>query len=61
MKRLEHPQRELLMEAYQPRVSIRDLAAQSGRSITGFYQWLHRVRRLLLDCVRREFAREALS
>ena len=61
MKRLEHPQRELLMEAYQPRVSIRDLAAQSGRSVTGFYQWLHRVRRLLLDCVRREFAREALS
>lgn len=53
-------QRGLLFAAYQPDSRINELAASSGRSVTGFYQWLHRMRRLLLDCVRRELKREAL-
>lgn len=60
LERLERSHRELLMEAYQPRSRMQDLAAHSGRTVTGFYQWLHRMRRLLRDCVRRELAREAL-
>lgn len=44
--------RELLLAAYQPGVRIQDVAGRSGRTVGGFYQWLHRVKRMLLDCVR---------
>lgn len=56
MQKVPDPQRELLMRAYQPEARIRDVARTSGRSVPGFYQWLHRVRQLLLDCVRRSLA-----
>jgi RNA polymerase sigma-70 factor (ECF subfamily) len=52
-------QRGLLLAAYQPESRIQEVAASSGRTVAGFYQWLHRMRRLLLDCVRREMKREA--
>lgn len=52
--RLIPEQRDLLMAAYQPDVRIHEVAARSGRTVAGFYQWLHRMRHLLLDCVRRE-------
>lgn len=51
-------QRALLFAAYQPDSRIQQLASTSGRTVAGFYQWLHRTRRLLLDCVRRELRRE---
>ena len=54
-------ERSLLFAAYQPDSRIQAVAAASGRSVAGFYQWLHRVRRLLIDCVRRELRREAVS
>jgi len=54
-------QREILMQAYQPETRIQDLAQDSGRTISGFYQWLHRVRRMLLDCIRRSMSREVSS
>lgn len=60
-EKLAPGQRELLMEAYQPGMRIQDVAANSGRTVPGFYQWLHRVRRALLDCVRRELSKESLS
>ena len=53
MEKLEPPQRELLVAAYQPKARIQAVAAKSGRSVPGFYQWLYRVRTLLLDCVLR--------
>ncbi|HYF35363.1 MAG TPA: sigma-70 family RNA polymerase sigma factor [Prosthecobacter sp.] len=59
--KLDPPQRDLLMEAYQPQASIQAVASRSGRTVNGFYQWLHRIRRLLLDCIRRELNRESLS
>lgn len=46
-------QRDLLMLAYEEGVSIQTVAQQSGRTVAGFYQWLHRVRRLLLECIQR--------
>jgi len=58
-EKLDAGQRDLLMAAYQPDARINDVAASSGRTVAGFYQWLHRVRRLLLDCVRREMGKEA--
>ena len=54
-------QRGLLFAAYQSESRIQEVAASSGRSVAGFYQWLHRMRRMLLDCVRRELKRQALS
>ena len=56
MQKINPGQRELLMKAYQPDARIRDVARDSGRSIPGFYQWLHRIRQLLLDCIHRSLA-----
>ncbi len=61
MEKVEPEQRHLLMQAYQPESRIQDVARGSGRSVTGFYQWLHRMRRMLLDCIRRETAGEGFS
>ncbi len=52
-------QRQLLMQAYSDESRIQDVARHSGRTVPGFYQWLHRMRKLLLDCIRRDIAREA--
>ena len=52
LQRVQPQQRELLMQAYQPDLRIQDVASNSGRSVSGFCQWLHRVRRMLLDCIR---------
>jgi len=57
MQKITPEQRELLMKAYQPEARIRDVARDSGRSVPGFYQWLHRIRQLLLDCIHRSLAR----
>ena len=54
-------QRDLLTRAYHRDVKIQDVAATSGRSIGGFYQWLHRMRKLLLECIRRELAKEPVA
>ena len=51
-------QRELIMQAYQPEARIQEVAVTSGRSVAGFYQWLHRMRRLLLECVKRQLSKE---
>jgi len=49
-------ERELLARAYQPSARIQDVAVASGRSVAGFYQWLYRMRRALLECVERALA-----
>lgn len=53
MKKVEPDQRALLMQAYQPDSLIQEIARTSGRTVPGFYQWLHRMRRMLLECIRR--------
>lgn len=60
-EKLVPEQRSLLMAAYRSDVRIQEIAASSGRTIAGFYQWLHRMRRVLLECVQRELKREVLS
>lgn len=52
-------QRQLLMQAYSEESRIQDVARHSGRTVPGFYQWLHRMRKLLHECICRELAREA--
>ncbi len=59
MEEVPREQRELLMRAYSDNGRIHDLAHSSGRSVTGFYQWLHRMRKMLLDCIRRSLTGEA--
>ncbi len=61
MNKVPDDQRALLMQAYQPGANIQQVAQQSGRTVAGFYQWLHRMRRLLLDCIRRAMSQEAAS
>lgn len=59
MARVPPEQRSLILRAYQPEARIQDVAASSGRSVPGFYQWLHRMRKALLDCIHATLAREA--
>jgi len=54
-------QRDLLMQAYQPGSRIGTLAREHGRTEPGMYQWLYRLRKMLLDCIRKSLARESLS
>ncbi len=61
MEKVEPKQRDLLMQAYQPESRIQDVARGSGRTVTGFYQWLYRMRRTLLECIHRETAKEVSS
>ena len=61
MQKVPEEQRGLLMQAYQPDSSIQTVAQGSGRSVPGFYQWLHRMRKLLLDCIRRAMTQEVAS
>ncbi|WP_395737708.1 sigma-70 family RNA polymerase sigma factor [Prosthecobacter sp.] len=58
MKKVPEDQRGLLMQAYQPESSIQEVAQGSGRTVPGFYQWLHRMRQKLLECIRRALAQE---
>ncbi len=53
MEQVKPDQRGLLMEAYDSDKRIHEVATRSGRSEAGFYQWLHRMRSKLLDCIRR--------
>jgi RNA polymerase sigma-70 factor (ECF subfamily) len=59
MKKVPDDQRNLLMQAYQPECRIQEVAERSGRTVAGFYQWLHRMRKQLLDCIRRALTQEA--
>ncbi len=61
MEAVQPHQRELLMRAYQPDTRIQDVAMSSGRTIPGFYQWLHRVRRMLLACIRRAISQQTAA
>ncbi|WP_395752103.1 sigma-70 family RNA polymerase sigma factor [Prosthecobacter sp.] len=61
MKKVPEDQRGLLMQAYQPESSIQEVAQGSGRTVPGFYQWLHRMRQKLLECIRRAMTQEVAS
>lgn len=58
LDKLPADQRALLLAAYEPGARVQDIAERSRRTVGGFYQWLHRVRLQLLDCVRRGMALE---
>lgn len=61
LEKLPPDQRALVLAAYEPGARIQDIAERSRRTVGGFYQWLHRVRLQLLDCVRRGMALEGAN
>ena len=61
LAKLSSEQRRLVMMAYAPGARIEEIAERSGRTIGGFYQWLHRMRLRLLECTRRILAAEGIS
>ena len=58
-KKLPGNQQVLMANAYRQDMKIQEVAATSGRSTAGFYQWLYRMRQMLLECVQRQLASEA--
>ncbi len=54
-------ERNLLAKAYRRDLKIKDVAQASGRSVGGFYQWLHRMRKLLFECITRKLTEESMS
>ena len=61
LEKLPAEQRSILLAAYEPGASVQAVAQRSGRTVGGFYQWLHRVRLQLLDCIRRGLVMEGVK
>jgi RNA polymerase sigma-70 factor, ECF subfamily len=61
MEKLDANQKHLLRIAYTPGVKLHELAAQSGRSVQGFYKTIQRLRALLLECAERHLAKESAA
>tara|TARA_R110002096_G_scaffold147220_12_gene306952 strand:- start:3442 stop:3978 length:537 start_codon:yes stop_codon:yes gene_type:complete len=53
---LPDARRELITEAYDPQVSIKELAAQHHKKPDALYQLLRRIRLELADCIERKMA-----
>ncbi len=58
LQKLPVHQRELVLSAYTEGTRMDELAAQRERTAMSLYKLLHRLRQLLLECVRRTIARE---
>ena len=58
LRKLPERQRELVLSAYTEGTRMDVLAAQRERTAMSLYKLLHRLRQLLLECVRRAIARE---
>lgn len=58
LKKLPPAQRALLEAAYAPGVRIDEMARESNRTAMSIYKALHRIRMLLIDCVRQAMATE---
>jgi RNA polymerase sigma-70 factor (ECF subfamily) len=51
LQKLPEDRRKLVLGCYVPGVSIKDIAARTGRSEDGLYQLLRRIRLELQRCV----------
>jgi len=61
LQKLPPAQRELVLSAYTKDTRIDELAARRGQTAMSLYKVLHRIRRALLECVRRQLAMEGLK
>lgn len=56
---LAHDQRELVTQRYRPGQTVRQMAADSGRTVNAVSVALLKIRKKLLECVRRKLARHS--
>lgn len=61
LQKLPEAQRGLVLAAYAKGTRMDELAAQRGQTPMSLYKLLQRIRQVLLECVRRTIAREALT
>lgn len=59
LQKLPSAQREMVLSAYSKDARIQELAATRGETPMALYKKLHRIRHILLDCMRETLAREA--
>lgn len=59
LKKLREEDRELITKRYAPGESGKSIARKLGRPANSVYQSLGRIRRALLECIRRRLAAEA--
>ena len=55
-EKLNDKEKQMLMHRYTPGRTLTELAKQEGRPVDSIYQSVGRVRRRLIDCVRRRMA-----
>ena len=61
LQKLPTDTRELVLKAYARETSIQSLAESRGETPMSLYKKLHRIRQMLLECVRSTLAREELQ
>lgn len=61
LQKLPHEQRSLVESAYAPGVRMDMLAQQLGRTAMALYKTLHRIRMALVECARKQIAKEELA
>lgn len=61
LQKLPAIQREMVLTAYTKGTRMDELAAQRGQTPMSLYKMLHRIRQMLLECVRRTITQEELA
>ncbi|HEY2572480.1 MAG TPA: sigma-70 family RNA polymerase sigma factor [Verrucomicrobiaceae bacterium] len=61
LQKLPEPQRNLVLAAYVKGARMDELAAQRGQTAMSLYKLLHRIRRVLMECVRLSISRGDLT
>jgi len=61
LQKLPGPRRSLVLAAYAKGTRMDELAAHRGQTPMSLYKLLHRIRQVLLECVRRTVAQEGVS
>lgn len=61
LQKLPAAQREMVLAAYTKDTRMDDLATRRGQTPMSLYKLLHRIRQVLLECVRRTLAQEELA
>ena len=56
IQKLPEPKRKMLVTAYQPDISMKDLAARLGKSSAAIYKTVSRLRIVLYDCIHKELS-----
>ncbi len=60
LAKLPADRKKMLLQVYSPGVIMREISKQAGKSEEAFYKLIQRLRSRLLDCMKRELAKESL-